>query len=96
MSGAATPRPSVRLVQTGLNKFNPSAGSAFLFVAGVLCVFPFGSKRVVRSGNLDTRQPFSYCYELSPQLRLESRYAHTAADLHVRSVFSNRAGLKNR
>ena len=35
------------------------------------------SFRLLRSascapGNLDTRQPFSYCYELSTQLRLES------------------------
>jgi hypothetical protein len=35
-------------------------------------------------GNLDTEQPFSYCYELPTQLRLESvANAHTAADLHV-------------
>jgi hypothetical protein len=47
-------------------------------------------------GNSDTEQPFSYCYELSTQLRLESAAnAHTAADLHVRSWVSNRAGQES-
>jgi hypothetical protein len=47
-------------------------------------------------GNLDTEQPPSYCYELPAQLRLESvANAHTAADLHVRSWVSNRAGQES-
>jgi hypothetical protein len=47
-------------------------------------------------GNLDTEQPFSYCYELPTQLRLESvANAHTAADLHVRSWVSYRAGQES-
>ena len=47
-------------------------------------------------GNSDTEQPLSYCYELSTQLRLESvANAHTAADLHVRSWVSNRAGQES-
>ena len=47
-------------------------------------------------GNLDTEQPPSYCYELPTQLRLESvANAHTAADLHVRSWVSYRAGQEN-
>jgi hypothetical protein len=47
-------------------------------------------------GNLDTKQPFSYCYELPTQLRLESvANAHTAADLHVRSWVSYRAGQES-
>ena len=47
-------------------------------------------------GNLDTEQPPSYCYELPTQLRLESvANAHTAADLHVRSWVSYRAGQES-
>jgi hypothetical protein len=47
-------------------------------------------------GNSDTEQPLSYCYELSTQLRLESvANAHTAADLHVRSWVSYRAGQES-
>ena len=47
-------------------------------------------------GNLDTEQPLSYCYELPTQLRLESvANAHTAADLHVRSWVSYRAGQES-
>jgi hypothetical protein len=38
----------------------------------------------------------SYCYELPTQLRLESAAnAHTAADLHVRSWISYRAGQES-
>ena len=48
-----------------------------------------------RLRNFDTKLPFSYCYELQPEHRLESvANAHTAADLHVRPCFLNRAGLK--
>jgi hypothetical protein len=47
-------------------------------------------------GNLDTEQPLSYRYELPTQLRLESvANAHTAADLHVRSWVSYRAGQES-
>lgn len=47
-------------------------------------------------GNSDTERPLSYCYELSTQLRLESvANAHTAADLHVRSWVSYRAGQES-
>src|SRR6185295_8157852 len=47
-------------------------------------------------GNSDKEQPFSYCYELSTQLRLESvANARTAADLHVRSWVSYRAGQES-
>jgi hypothetical protein len=50
-----------------------------------------------RLRNFDTEPPSSYCYELYPDNRLESvANAHTAADLHVRPVFLNRAGLKSR
>ena len=50
-----------------------------------------------RLRNLDTEQPFPYCYELPTQLRLESvANAHTAADLHVRPWVSNRADLESR
>jgi hypothetical protein len=48
-----------------------------------------------RVRNFDTEPPSSYCYELQPDLRLESvANAHTAADLHVRPWFSNRSDLK--
>jgi hypothetical protein len=47
--------------------------------------------------NFDTEPPLSYCYELQPEHRLESvANAHTAADLHVRPWFSNRADLESR
>ena len=47
-------------------------------------------------GNSDTTLPFSYCYESPTQLRLESvANAHTAADLHVRSWVSYRAGQES-
>jgi len=52
---------------------------------------------VPRLRNFDTELPCSYCYESQPIERLESvAYAHTAADLHVRPWFSNRADLENR
>jgi len=45
--------------------------------------------------NLDTEQPLSYRYEFTNPASLgKRRYAHTAADLHVRSRFSNRASLE--
>jgi hypothetical protein len=51
---------------------------------------------VPRLKNFDTKLLFSYCYESQPIERLESvAYAHTAADLHVRPWFSNRADLEN-
>ena len=56
------------------------------------------SKRLTQAhaGNSDTDLPFSYCYESPTQLRLESvAYAHTAADLHVRSWVSYRAGQES-
>ena len=47
--------------------------------------------------NFDTEPHSSHCYEVYPDNRLESvANAHTAADLHVRPGFSNRAGLKSR
>jgi hypothetical protein len=50
--------------------------------------------RKPRLRNFDTELPCSYCYESQPIERLESvAYAHTAADLHVRPWFSNRADL---
>ena len=50
MSSAATPRPSVRLVQPGLRWFNPSPGSAFPFVAVVRCLFPILRSACCASG----------------------------------------------
>jgi hypothetical protein len=49
-----------------------------------------------RLRNFDTKPPPSYCYEFQPNDRLESvAHAHTAADLHVRPWFSNRADLES-
>ena len=57
---------------------------------------PSGTRLERTPGNSDKEQPFSYCYESSTQLRLESAAnAHTAADLHVRSWVSYRAGQKS-
>jgi hypothetical protein len=51
---------------------------------------------VSRLRNFDTELLCSYRYESQPIERLESvAYAHTAADLHVRPWFSNRADLEN-
>jgi hypothetical protein len=50
-----------------------------------------------RLRNFDTEPPSSYCYEFRSDNRLESvANAHTAADLHVRPRFSNRADLESR
>ena len=69
--------------------------SAFYFP---LSCFPVRSalNTSATPGNSDTERPLSYCYELSTQLRLESvANAHTAADLHVRSWVSYRAGQES-
>jgi len=66
---------------------------------GSSCLIPLVRSALNASttpGNLDTKQPFSYCYELPTQLRLESvANAHTAADLHVHSWVSYRAGQES-
>ena len=50
-----------------------------------------------RLRNFDTKPLPSYRYEFQPNDRLESvAHAHTAADLHVRPWFSNRADLESR
>jgi len=50
-----------------------------------------------RLRNFDTGQHPPYCYEARSDSRLESiANVHTAADLHIRPVISNRAGLKSR
>jgi hypothetical protein len=98
MSGAATPRTSVRSV---LNRIEPGstppAGFAFLRCCfGPVRLFSFEARKA-HGRNLNTGQPFSYCYEFTNPASLgKRRYAHTAADLHVRSGSSNRAGLENR
>jgi|SRR5689334_22655378 hypothetical protein len=99
MSGAATPRTSVRSVQTELRlaQLNPLAGFAFPFRCQGPVPLSLVPSAYALEENLDTGQPFSHRYELRTQHRFgKRRYAHTAADLHVRSGFSNRAGLKNR
>ena len=66
---------------------------------GSPCLIPFVRNTLNASatpGNSDTEQPLSYYYELPTQLRLESvANAHTAADLHVRSWVSYRAGQES-
>ncbi len=50
-----------------------------------------------RLRNFDTEPPYSYRYEFRSDNRLESAAnVHTAADLHVRPWFSNRADLESR
>jgi hypothetical protein len=69
--------------------------------ASILVLLPYSpcperAERERLAGNLDTEQPLSYRYELPTQLRLESvANAHTAADLHVRSWVSYRAGQES-
>lgn len=78
--------------------FNTSTSSAFPFVAVVVSprISPVESAPGATPGNLDTEHPSPYCYGLPTQLRLESvANAHTAADLHVRSWVSNRAGQES-
>jgi hypothetical protein len=61
--------------------------------------FPYSKcakRSALRLRNLDKKQPFSYCYEFTNSASLgKRRYVHTAADLHVRPWFSNRAGLES-
>jgi len=66
MSGAATPRTSVRLVSTCL----PASRSLPLLWSGA--AFPSFRNATCARRNLDTGQPFSHRYELRTQLRLES------------------------
>jgi hypothetical protein len=80
--------------------FNLFPNAAFPIVASLVSIFNPLVRRTTSLGvtpeNSDTEIPFSYCYESPTQLRLESvANAHTAADLHVRSWVSYRAGLKS-
>jgi len=76
MSSAATPRTSVRLVQSGSTqvqpKSNPRAGFAFLTPCLGPAPLPSFEAHVALKRNLDTGHPFSYCYESRTQHRLES------------------------
>jgi hypothetical protein len=87
MSSAATPRTSVRLVQSGSTqvqpksnpsptqvqpKSNPLAGFAFLTPCLGPAPLPSFEAHVALKRNLDTGHPFSYCYESRTQHRLES------------------------
>ena len=105
---AATEHPLVRPLRRRVSQsvvFNTFANSAFPIVASSASIlFPLSyspcperAERERHAGeNLDTEYPPSYCYELSTQLRLESvANAHTAADLHVRSWVSYRAGQES-
>ena len=90
MPGAAPPLPQSVV-------FNTFASYAFPVVAIVASSYsPCPERASATPRNLDTEQPFSHCYELPTQLRLESvANAHTAADLHVRSWVSYRAGQES-
>jgi hypothetical protein len=100
---AATERPLCSTLRRRVPQsvvFNTFASSAFPIVASSASIsFPLSGARFMLSatpGNLDTKLPFSYCYESPTQLRLESvANAHTAADLHVRSWVSYRAGQES-
>ena len=102
---AATEHPLVRSPRRRVFQsvvFNTFANSAFPIIASPVSVlFPLvlfsRPERVSATpGNSDTERPLSYCYELPTQLRLESvANAHTAADLHVRSWVSYRAGQES-
>jgi hypothetical protein len=73
---------------------SPSAPRSARFV---FLLFEANETRTPRLRNFDTEPPSSYCYEFRSDNRLESvANAHTAADLRVRPVFLNRAGLKSR
>ena len=67
---------------------NPLTCFAFGAVVVGWCVsllFKADETQTPRLRNFDTVLPFSYCYELLSDNRLESvANAHTAADLHVR------------
>ena len=72
MSGAATPRTSVgsvpNRVELGSTRLQASRSSAAL----VRCAYFSFEAHKAPGRNLDTGQPFSYCYELRTQHRLES------------------------
>ena len=87
-------RYAVHLCSSTLNPLARSASGAAV-VVGWCVSLEARAKCMPRLRNFDTKLPFSYCYELQPEHRLESvANAHTAADLHVRPRFLNRAGLK--
>ena len=97
-------RPPRRRVSQSVvfNTFTNSTSPIVALSASALSppvLFPFVRITLNASatpGNSDTEQPLSYCYELPTQLRLESvANAHTAADLHVRSWVSYRAGQES-
>ena len=72
MSGAATPRTSVPLVQPGLNPVQSACRLRVPRLRFGPALLSFIRCATCARGNLDTGQPFSYRYELRTQLRLES------------------------
>jgi hypothetical protein len=96
--------PEAQTVQTACRSsarfFNPFGCFALRFPAGLFRISLVRSLRDTNAPplrNFDTEPHSSHCYEAYFDNRLESAAnAHTAADLHVRPGFSNRAGLKSR
>src|ERR1700722_6374828 len=85
------PNPSI------LNPFTAPLPALRLWWTGAYFSCSNSETRMPRLRNFDTEPPSSYRYELQPDHRLESiANARTAADLHVRPWFSNRADLKSR
>lgn len=79
---------------------NLLAGFAFPAVAVPGARFPSRPERAkhcaLRLRNLDTKQPFSYCYELPTQHRLESVATRTPPPICTSALgFSYRAGLES-
>jgi len=90
MSDAATPRTSARSRQPACRLRFPRRCRRSVLVSLV-------EARTLRSGKLRHRTSVLISlWVTNPASLGKRRYAHTAADLHVRSGFSNRAGLKNR
>jgi hypothetical protein len=100
MSNSAGHVRTLKNVHRRAEHLNPSIISPFtapppalrLLVTGAYFSCSSSETRMSRLRNFDTEPPSSYCYELQPDHRLESiANARTAADLHVRPWFSNRA-----
>lgn len=75
-------RPKPEIVQSPAAHFNPSVPSVHLprlqrlpgsSVATVLLLFDDNEALKPRQRNFDTEPPCSYCYELQPDHRLETR-----------------------
>jgi len=68
----------------------------FLVQAGVPSISLLGERARCAREFRQRTAVLIFLWVTNPASLGKRRYAHTAADLHVRSGFSNRAGLKNR